>query len=266
MRRRSLSPIPARRLTEWLLLCALLAAIRLAQAQAPQLAVEYAPAQDAVFAELAARLREQRLLETIAAHVNERVRWPAPVTLSLTECHEIYAYYDLAVRRVVGCYELAALLVERFDARGLRGGLDRHLSGALTFVLYHEIAHALIDLFSLPVTGREEDAADQLAALLLLTRQGDYAGERALVSAALGLARSKDKFNNTRFGAEHALGKQRAYNLLCWVQGHDPRAPARAERWRRVPPERARGCEAEFKQLSRAWNTILRPAMKLPLP
>lgn len=35
-----------------------------------------------------------------------------------------------------------------------------------TFVFYHELAHALIDVYDLPVVGREEDVADSLATVV----------------------------------------------------------------------------------------------------
>ena len=40
----------------------------------------------------------------------------------------------------------------------------------LEFTLLHEIGHALIDHFELPVFGREEDAADQIATTTMILR------------------------------------------------------------------------------------------------
>lgn len=34
-------------------------------------------------------------------------------------------------------------------------------------MLFHELGHAFISLYDLPITGREEDAVDQFAAILL---------------------------------------------------------------------------------------------------
>ena len=39
-------------------------------------------------------------------------------------------------------------------------------------VFLHEMAHAVFELFRLPVLGREEDAADQIAAYMLLNLVG----------------------------------------------------------------------------------------------
>jgi hypothetical protein len=208
-----------------------------------------------LFQTLRERFRDKRFLETVSAELNPVLRLPRAVSLELAECGEVRAYYDPAAKAVVVCYEWIAVLMEVFDKRRSRDQLDDHVDGTLTFTLYHEVAHALVDLLALPVTGREEDAADQLATLLLLRRPA-YQGERALVSASLAFARAKDRFNNTRFAAEHPLSKQRAYNVLCWVQGHDARARTRWKLWRAVP----------FEQLSQAWNTILKEALMKPLP
>lgn len=40
--------------------------------------------------------------------------------------------------------------------------------GALQHTLLHELAHALIAMYDLPIVGKEEDAADNLATVLLL--------------------------------------------------------------------------------------------------
>ncbi|MBL0039478.1 MAG: hypothetical protein IPP28_00160 [Xanthomonadales bacterium] len=41
--------------------------------------------------------------------------------------------------------------------------LNQFVSGTLRFVLLHEIGHGFVDLYGIPVLGREEDAADRFA-------------------------------------------------------------------------------------------------------
>ena len=49
---------------------------------------------------------------------------------------------------------------------------DDYVSGVLSFVFLHELGHALIHELALPITGREEDVADQLAVASLLGDAG----------------------------------------------------------------------------------------------
>src|SRR5947209_7982502 len=59
------------------------------------------------------------------------------------------------------------------------------VTGNVLFVLAHETAHALISVFEIPVIGREEDAADALAAIVAL-KMGNSFADRVVVNAARG--------------------------------------------------------------------------------
>ena len=49
-----------------------------------------------------------------------------------------------------------------------RENLVEFVTGNMLFVLLHELAHAAIDDFELPVLGRDEDAADDYAVMRTL--------------------------------------------------------------------------------------------------
>jgi hypothetical protein len=226
-------------------------------------AASYPVQGDPVYETLRADLGRRRYLEALTEHLNALFWLPAALTLEMDRCGEANAYYDPARRKIVGCYELIAALLDTFDKRGSRANLDNHVYGAFTFSLLHEVAHAIIDVWDLPVTGKEEDAADQLATIVLLSFGEE--GEAAVVSAAVAFARAKEKLNNSRFAAEHSLSKQRAFSILCWVQGQDTSAPARWPLWRDVPADRSERCVTESAQVMEAWNTILKRALRRPL-
>ena len=60
--------------------------------------------------------------------------------------------------------------------------------GNTLFTLTHELGHAVIQVFELPVLGREEDAADTFATLALLHVGSDFS-RGAVLDAARGLMR-----------------------------------------------------------------------------
>ena len=64
-----------------------------------------------------------------------------------------------------------------------RAEVDRFAINNGRVVIYHEMAHMLIDQLRLPVLGREEDAADNMATWFLLNLRNADA-DQALADAA----------------------------------------------------------------------------------
>jgi hypothetical protein len=48
-----------------------------------------------------------RLLETLAEHLSDRFVWRGPVGFEMTTCGEPGAHWDLSLRKIIVCYELA---------------------------------------------------------------------------------------------------------------------------------------------------------------
>ena len=166
------------------------------------------------------------------------------------------ASFDSATRRVTLCYELFKELSEKLA--GKVGG-NYLVSGTLVFALMHELGHALIDVTELPIVGREEDAVDQLATILLLNQgaTGD-----SLAFGAVGWFALNSKANpldDLAFADDHGLNQQRVYNIICWIYGRDPdRYPQVVEEgW--LPEHRAEGCRSEYLRLARSWGRLLEP-------
>src|SRR5262249_25028348 len=69
------------------------------------------------------------------------------------------------------CYELIEYIDGIAPAQGTtKDGFtsDEVETGEIIFVLLHELGHAAFDMFYVPVFGREEDAADQMAVFIAL--------------------------------------------------------------------------------------------------
>lgn len=130
----------------------------------------------------AATLRAEGVAEDAAAFVHETFRLPHPLTVRVDTSAQ--AIYDADARTVVLPYRLADELRALFaaDPTVAPGEAAAAARDAFTHVLLHEVGHALVDVLDVPVTGREEDAVDDLATLLLLATHGD--GDRAALAAA----------------------------------------------------------------------------------
>jgi anaerobic selenocysteine-containing dehydrogenase len=130
---------------------------------------------------------------------------------------------------------------------------DQAAAGPFLFIMFHETAHAIFAILDVPVLGREEDAADQVATLVAIRMGGNFA-ERMLRGAALMYQRDSTarKIGEDDFADLHGLDRQRYYNVLCMAWGADEKRFAWAQEVGHLPKERAEGCAEEFTQVQKA--------------
>jgi hypothetical protein len=196
-------------------------------------------------------------LRRLAAELNAALVLPKAVTLRYAECGEPNAYYDPAKREVTLCFELIEQLAEDFGAQlDDDAELAEAVSGAYSFIVLHEVGHALVDVLELPITGREEDAVDQLSAWLLI---GDEQGDGAVLSAAAAFSMAGEGYDlgENDFANEHSLDQQRYFNMVCWVYGRDPERHADLIGITGLPPARAGRCGEEYARLDASWRRLL---------
>lgn len=128
------------------------------------------------------------------------------------------------------------------------------------FVLYHEMGHLLIDQLKLPVLGREEDAADNMATWTLLTRRSDDA-ETTLADAAEGWLLTGAAYNSGEyeedFAAAHSLDKQRAYQIVCMMVGSDEKAFRPIANQYAIARDRQDSCFFEYELVDRSLKNVL---------
>jgi hypothetical protein len=128
-----------------------------------------------------------------------------------------------------------------------------------SFILAHEFAHALIHNFELPVLGREEDAADGIATVVLL--KAEEGGLYAIDAAEFWEAFSgrQDPPDLAEYADNHSFDRQRADNILCWVAGSDePVLEAFLEN-EILPEDRLAACPGEWELLRRSAEQVLDP-------
>lgn len=223
----------------------------------------YSPVKNKKYAGWRRELMGERVLEEIAGELNTQLALPEDVTISFDQCGEINAYYDPDRRRVSICYELMEDLYRVFeDEAETPEQLDDKVVGAITFVFFHELGHALVHVLALPITGREEDAVDQLSTFLVT--DGTEDGEASALDAARSFYADAEAEggDDLAFWGEHSLNEQRFYNIICWVYGQNPERYASLVEEGVLPEERAVRCGGEYAQIERSWTTLLRPHLK----
>jgi hypothetical protein len=133
----------------------------------------------------------------------------------------------------------------------------------LMHVVLHEMGHALIDLYDLPHSSREEDAVDSLAAILLIEMFED--GREVSINTARSFAIKS--FDNTSSGwrnysDEHSLDEERYRKIICLIYGSKPDSYTDLARDSGLTDRQIRACPVVFKRQKSAWRKQLKPYLR----
>ncbi|MDR7036056.1 hypothetical protein J2X36_000792 [Methylobacterium sp. BE186] len=211
--------------------------------------------------EIYREMRARRVLEGLREIVR-MVRLPRSLTLRLSECDgEINAWYAPETRSVTVCYEYIQDVWDRAQKATSPPAVFRHdaIFGPVAQVFLHEFGHALFHLLDVPVLGREEDAADQFAALVVLRLRPAQARQIIDGSAVLFTSYgAEEKLEKDTLADHHGPFYQRLYNLLCLAYGSDKRAFGYLVDRGDLPRERAENCAAEYDQAAIAMDKLFR--------
>ncbi|MFI1198313.1 DUF4344 domain-containing metallopeptidase [Streptomyces sp. BHT-5-2] len=207
-------------------------------------------------------LRSRRILEKAADRLNDTVKVPHRIPFVVRSCGAPEPAYDPDTGAVDFCVEHVDEIRDRVAHAGRaavpRGGADAHVAAVLEETAYHEGAHALIDRLKLHFTGREEDVADQFAAVMLID-QGGAGDAKALAAAAdYALSAEESPIDETDLLDEHSLDGQRAANYACYVYGaHPARHEGLVGDGGQVTEDRAESCPEEWTQARNGWQQLL---------
>ncbi|MCB1041769.1 MAG: hypothetical protein KDC35_02455 [Acidobacteria bacterium] len=220
------------------------------------------------YGEMANMLHEAEYLEAITYEWNNLIALPYNVSVGFGECGQVNAFYNPETKTIVLCMEMLDYLIgafaQMYDDEAV---VYEAAMGAYTFIMHHELGHALVDVLDLPVTGRQEDAVDQLSATLFLLDANPETAQIVIDAALFFLHQAGKDEENTEsyadipFVSQHSLNPARFYNLICWVFGSNPEVY-----WEFVgedlPEGRAAQCPGEFRRFSDAWLRIMEAYIK----
>jgi hypothetical protein len=207
------------------------------------------------------RLKEHGALERLQKFLSP-FRLPRTLKVSLAGCDgEADAFYGDDAITI--CYEYISELWKNMPAETTAAGtapMDTVI-GPLFDTCLHEFAHALFDMLKLPVLGREEDAADQVAAYINL-QFGKAEARRLIMGTAYAYANEAEHaapLSLKQFADEHGTPAQRAYNVLCIAYGADPELFGDLVSRGYLPKKRAEGCADEYRQIADAFEGLILP-------
>jgi len=236
-----------------------------------RVAIEYVAPVNAAHQPIFEFLKRNQALERVR-DILALVRWPRTLRFEVRGCDgESNAWYGDA--SITFCYEYLDDIWSRANAPARPASITQEdaFIGPFTEVSLHEAAHALFDLLQIPVLGREEDAADQLASYYMLqfpkeTKSRLILGAAYAYASELKVRSARDLYKprlrlgrHIAFADEHGTPAQRLYNLLCIAYGSDKELFAEVVEKRYLPDERAEICEGEYQQVEFAYRTLIEP-------
>jgi hypothetical protein len=233
-----------------------------------QIQYESAPPTNPAHQPIHDQMKQGRALEHLQELLSP-LRLPYPLTLKVAGCDgRISAWYDEEVITV--CYEMLAEILKSAPAQDLPGGLSRTdtVLGPILAVFLHETGHAVFNMLQIPVLGREEDAADQFAAYLMLRLSKDEARRLILGSAyhhAIQMPGPQVTIPIVQLSGEHSTPAQRTYNILCIAYGADSKLFADIVEKGFLPKDRADTCAREYDDVDFAMTKLIKPHVDLSM-
>jgi hypothetical protein len=233
-----------------------------AAARASRVSVSYVPPKDPAHQPIYEQLKQLSFLEKLQQFLTP-FRLPRALLVKVEGCDgDANAFYEHNVITV--CYEYIDQLWKTMPAEATAAGVAPidAIAGPLFDTCLHEFGHALFDLLRVPVLGREEDAADQVSAYIML-HLGKAEARRLIegVAYAYRTEATADAapLTMTRFADVHGTPAQRFFNVLCIAYGAD--APLFGDMVEKgyLPKERAEGCKGEYQQVADGYEKLIGP-------
>jgi hypothetical protein len=227
-----------------------------------QIQIEYAPPKNPTHQAIYKAAKEARVLEQVKQALSS-FRIPRPLPFKLTGCDGVSnAWYD--GKGVTVCYEYLDEIIKNAPNRPLPLGLSRKdvIAGPLVDVFMHEAGHAIFDILRVPILGREEDAADQFSAYVMLKFDKEQSRRLILGSAyqyTMDMHNPEVTLSLSKFSNVHGMPAQRFYNVLCMAYGADPSFFKDLVELGYLPEDRAAGCQLEYKQVRFAFSKLISP-------
>jgi hypothetical protein len=199
----------------------------------------------------------------IVEELNNQFSLPYDIDICFKDCRAPDAYYDDETCEVVLCYQLVDDYHDLFSRKVRnKSKLNEAVKGTMAATCLHELGHALVDVLHLPITGKEEDAVDQLSTLILINNIEN--GEEMALDAARSfkLYADKEKGEEKPYWDEHSLDEQRFYDIVCMVYGYNPEKYEYLVEDGTLPRVRADMCPEYYDKIRSSWRKLLGPYSK----
>ncbi len=236
-----------------------------AAASGSRIRIDYEQPKAAELRTIQQALKDRYVLETLQ-HFLSPLRLPRDVTVRTAQCSERDGENRTNLeyqpnRPVTICYELMAKIARIAAAHTADETLQRKvIVGAFVQSALQETAYAIFDVLEIPIWGREFDAADRLAAFIIM-QFGDDIAANVMVGAANLFYWSDQTWQGSQFASTASPDAQRFYNYACIAVAGNPWLFGG---WVKFIPERRAGpngrwCSDDYEEIRRAFNLRIMP-------
>jgi Putative metallopeptidase len=248
---------------------ALLAALALpatpATAQTPSqpplqgsIGYEYRPATKPETIQMRERLMKREMLEELVQFLSP-LKLRRRLVITTEECpgNGLNAWYMPRDARIVLCYQYLNMFASYAAEPNMLPGFTREevFVGSVLSTALHEVGHAVFHLLDIAVFGHEEDAADQIAAFVML-QFGPSVARTTIKGAAykwfMSATRGPPAYYDT-----HGTSAQRYYNYLCIAYGGQPQTFGDLASGGSLPRARVSECATEYQQIRHAFGETM---------
>lgn len=207
-----------------------------------------------------AEFKKNKAIELLAAELTKSFKFPRDMPIIMAETGEVNCWYDPEKHRLTISYDFAEFLVKLFlEHQKLDEAVD-NAGGSLIFTIFHELGHALIGELDIPIAGREEDAADEFAVLMLNSFGKETQGCAVSAASWFELMSRRTSNADLPFWDEHSLDKQRFFDIFSLLYGADPNRFIFVEKF--IPQQRLKRALRDNARKQRSWERLLAPHVR----
>ncbi len=197
--------------------------------------------------------------------LNKRVILPYDVRFIIdydsSKCKSIAAYYSSSSKSITLCYSTIEYFID-YANKVSDDGYERLdiVNSNVRFIIYHEVAHALIDIYKLPLLGREESAADTFAILMMLN-DSNANNRNNYIEHVIKFYDTvrEDKYvsadSKVGYWDEHMFFAQTYYDMICLAYGKDSNTYSM---YKQLLHNRADRCAYEYNKQVDAFNELFK--------
>lgn len=200
-------------------------------------------------------IKNSNIVETTLSRLQQELKLKTPLTVQLGGTDG--PYFD-GQETIYFPYKFITEIRDIFDEAKYAQTIedrDRFILDVFEHTLWHEIGHYLVMSLKFPITGKEEDAVDEMAYILLINMHDE--GTEIALSAAdsyeIISMDAKDMIEEDFMG-EHSLDQQRFHSGICLIYGSDQDKYQSLVDDLKLSENRQRLCIEDYKRRYNAWS------------
>jgi hypothetical protein len=226
----------------------------------PQVEIRYAQPANPAYRPIYEGLKQRQVLEELQQFLSP-LRLPRKLTVQLDQCGATQRLRQ-PQDPVTVCYELVDK-IQKLAAQAPAQSRSSMVAGAFIQAVLYEVAQGIFDVLEIPIWGRRGDAADRLAALIML-RFGEEFALRTIKATTDFFHASQHTWTGSDFADVTSPEEQRYYNYLCIAYGgarklFDFLVNVPKGQQPILPKARAVRCSSEHYQIQHAFDLRIMP-------